>query len=139
MRCFKFIFSDKNKDCSNRGSLTCKCNAGYTGEDCEAGRIHLRAHLYMSCSGMFSFVEVDYCAELVTEFQAGPIPAGQLCQPHGYCISTDTGAVCICEYGYTGEFCHDGKIKFLIYLLYYLKSNSSVNISNNATNIAYCT
>jgi len=75
--------------CSQRGSLSCQCDHGFAGKRCE--------------------LDVDYCAELVTDFRDGPIPAGQLCQPHGYCISTSTGAVCVCEYGYRGEFCHTDK------------------------------
>jgi len=73
--------------CSGNGNYTCHCFYGYTGRDCEN--------------------EVNFCAELIDDYKGGQITAGQLCAPHGACMSSPQGASCNCNQGFTGQFCED--------------------------------
>jgi hypothetical protein len=75
----------KNTDSPCSGHGTCDCDSGYAGDHCEN--------------------EVDWCHQPALGFDpTGPIK--DICGPNGTCTSTPSGAKCICEIGYTGEFCN---------------------------------
>uniref|UniRef100_A0A914V350 EGF-like domain-containing protein n=1 Tax=Plectus sambesii TaxID=2011161 RepID=A0A914V350_9BILA len=70
--------------CSGHGNVTCTCDFGYTGSNCES--------------------EIDFCSENVGGLQANTT-LGSLCEPHGRCISTTAGAHCVCLPGFNGTVC----------------------------------
>lgn len=37
------------------------------------------------------------------------VTIAEICKPYGKCISTVDGAVCVCQPGFTGEFCQTGE------------------------------
>jgi hypothetical protein len=78
------LIANSSESCSGHGQ--CECDSGYKGHDCQE--------------------EVNWCSEPVEGFnQTAPIK--DVCGPNGTCISQPSGATCLCEPGFTGEFCHD--------------------------------
>jgi Notch-like protein len=70
--------------CSGHGE--CQCDSGYTGDECEK--------------------EVDWCNQ-PTQGIDPTAPIKKVCGDNGTCISHPAGASCICEPGFTGQFCHE--------------------------------
>jgi hypothetical protein len=77
-------FGATNQACSGHGTRKCTCDPAYTGTTCEK--------------------KLDPC-----KLAVGRLPANEscfaLCGPHGTFVGNLTNGVCICDQGFTGEFC----------------------------------
>jgi len=73
-----------NGPCSDHGH--CNCNSGYTGADCE--------------------LDVDWCNTVAQGFNGTGL-IKEACGFNGTCASQPAGAFCICDEGFTGQFCNE--------------------------------
>jgi len=78
------VLRNSSDSCSNHGR--CQCDYGYTGDDCEK--------------------EVNWCEQPVQGFNNSE-PIKNVCGLNGTCVSQPAGASCICQPGFTGEFCNE--------------------------------
>ncbi|CAH3146754.1 unnamed protein product, partial [Porites lobata] len=72
---------DSNANCSNtRGSYSCNCRAGYTGDG-------------KTCQGIcVPFSDVDECSA-----------SSPVCDSNSNCSNTRGSYICTCKSGYTGD------------------------------------
>lgn len=80
---YKDNAKDANGPCSDHG--TCTCDHGYKGDDCQD--------------------EVDWCNTIAPGFnESGLIK--EACGFNGTCVTQPAGAFCICDEGFSGQFCN---------------------------------
>ena len=82
-------------------SYTCNCNAGYTGEHCETGRLYEMFLFYKENQlptfniSILYYAEINECVDVTCN--------------NGSCVDQVNSYTCDCNDGYTGEHCETGR------------------------------
>lgn len=95
------------EECSGHGRHICHCHPHFSGESCEKSKRKIsQFEFYWNSSISTTCLESsNLCDTPVPGFLETKV--GHLCSPHGFCMEAESRAVCICHYGYHGQFCQE--------------------------------